>query len=88
MRLLEDVVAETHDEPLTRCERTRHPDDLGDPSGLDLHLVREVEVEEHVVAAPCPHPAVAEQVDELPRMLLSGDERTSGTPTRCKSCNG
>ena len=53
----------------------RHADDLRDAARLDLHLVREVEVEERLVARTRAHVAVAEQVDELPRVLLPGDEQ-------------
>ena len=45
------------------------------PPGLDLHLVGEVEVEQHLVAAARLDAPVAEQVDELPRVLLPRDEQ-------------
>ena len=52
LRVLEDVVAEADDELLAAREVARHPDDLRDPAGLDLHLVGQVEVEQQLVAAP------------------------------------
>ena len=48
LRVLEDVVAEADDELLAAREVARHPDHLGDPARLDLHLVGQVEVEESV----------------------------------------
>ena len=73
--MLEDVVAEADDELLAGGEVARHADDLRDAARLDLHLVGEVEVEEQLVAAARAHVAVAEQVDELARVLLAGDEQ-------------
>ena len=58
-----------------RSEVARHADDLRDPARLDLHLVGEVEVEELLVADARAHVAVPEQVDELARVLLPGDEQ-------------
>ena len=49
-----------------------HADDLRDPARLGLHLVGDVEVEEQAVAVAVTDPAVAEQVDELPRVGLPG----------------
>ena len=54
-----------------RRELACHADDLRDPAGLDLHLVGEVEVEEQLVARRATDVAVAEQVDELPGVLLA-----------------
>ena len=73
--VLEDVVAEADHQLLAAGEVPRHPDDLGDPARLDLHLVAEVEVEERLVGGAGLHAAVAEQVDEVARMLLPGDEQ-------------
>src|SRR3954467_4735058 len=42
------------------------PAALRDPPRLRLHLVGQVELEQHVPAAAGPHAPVAEQVDELP----------------------
>ncbi len=78
LSVLEDVVAETDDELLARGERSRHSDHLGDPAGRDLHLVGEIELEEHLVAGPRADVAVAEQVDELAGVLLAGDEQHLG----------
>src|SRR5258708_6700786 len=47
------------------------PDPLRDTTRLDLHLVREVDVEEQLATRARLDPTVAEQVDELPRMLLA-----------------
>ena len=49
LRVLEDVVAEADDELLAAREVARHADHLRDPAGLDLHLVGQVEVEQHLV---------------------------------------
>ena len=73
--MLEDVVAEADDELLAAREVARHPDDLGDPARLDLHLVGEIEVEERLVARARAHAAVAEQVDEVAGVLLAGHEQ-------------
>ena len=73
--MLEDVVAEADDELLAAREVARHADDLRDPAGLDLHLVRQVEVEERLVARARANVPVAEQVDELSRVLLARDEQ-------------
>ena len=70
LRVLEDVVAETDDELLAAREVARHADDLRDPAGLDLNLVGEIEVEEHLVAGARTQTAVAEQVDEVAGVLL------------------
>src|SRR5205085_12258840 len=51
-----------------------------DPARLDLHLVREVEIEEHLVPGPGANVAVAEQVDELTGVLLAGDEQHLAHP--------
>ncbi len=75
LRVLEDVVAEAHDELVARRELARHADDLRDAAGLGLHLVGEVEVEEHLVALARLDVPVAEQVDELARVLLAGDDQ-------------
>ena len=74
LRVLEDVVAEADDELLSGGEVARHADHLRDPAGFDLHLVGQVEVEQQLVAVARHHAAVAEEVDELTRMLLAGDE--------------
>src|SRR5581483_11231242 len=71
LAVLEDVVAQADDERLAAGEAPRHPDDLGDAARLDLHLVRQVEVEEELAAVARHHVAVAEQVDELPGVLLA-----------------
>jgi len=55
-------------------------DHLGDPARLRLHLVREIEVEQRAVGAPLAHPAVAEEVDQLPRMALAGDDQHLADP--------
>ena len=73
--MLEDVVAEADDELVAGCEFAGHPDHLGDPAGLDLNLVGQIEVEERLVPRAGPDLAVAEQVDELARMVLAGDEQ-------------
>ncbi len=63
-----------------RGEVARHPDDLGDPAGLDLHLVGEIEVEERLVGRAGPDAPVAEQVDEVARVLLAGHEQHLADP--------
>ena len=78
MGVLEDVVAETHDELLAAREVARHPDHLGDPAGLDLHLVGQIHLEERLVGRPRAHPPVAQQVDEIARVLLSRHEQHLG----------
>ena len=55
-------------------EALGHADDLRDPARLDLDLVGQIEVEERIGAPALAHPAVAEQVDHLPRMALAGDD--------------
>ena len=60
LRVLEDVVAQADDEPVAGAEVARHPDDLRDSTRLDLHLVREVEVEEQLVASARAYAPVAE----------------------------
>ena len=73
--VLEDVVSQADNELLAAGERLRHADDLGDSSGLGLHLVGEIEVEqEHFAVAPSDL-AVAEEVDEIAAVLLSRDEQ-------------
>src|SRR5204862_3195251 len=42
---------------------------------LDLHLVGQVDVEQQLLAPTRRHAAVAEQVDEVARMLLAGHEQ-------------
>ena len=73
--VLEDVVAEADDQPVAGGEVASHADHLGDPSGLGLHLVGEVELEQQLAAAALLDLAVAEQVDELACVLLAGDEQ-------------
>ena len=72
--ILEDVVAEADDELVVAGEALGHADDLRDPARLDLHLVGEIEIEERVALAALLHPPVAEQVDQLARMALAGDD--------------
>ena len=74
LRVLEHVVAEADDQPVARSEALGHPDDLRDTAGLRLHLVREIELEQGPAAVPMLDPAVAEEVDEVARVLLAGDE--------------
>src|SRR5581483_121114 len=73
--MLEDVVAETDDDAVVAGEVARHPDDLRDAARLDLHLVREVEVEQELVAASRADATVAEKVDEVAGVLLPGDDQ-------------
>src|SRR5207249_4006056 len=54
--------------------------DLGNAARFDLHLVREIDVEQQLVAAPRTHAAVAEQVDEVTRVLLPGDDQDVAHP--------
>ena len=74
LRELEDVVAEHDDERRAGREVARHADDLGDPAGLRLHLVREIDFEDRVAAAPRREPSVAEEIDHLPGVPLARDE--------------
>ena len=80
--LLEDVVAEADHEALAAGEALGHAHDLGDPAGLGLHLVGQVQVEEEAVAVALPHAAVAEQVDEVAGMPLPGDDEHVPDPER------
>ena len=73
--VLEDVVAEADDQLLAAREVAGHPDHLRDPARLDLHLVAQVEIEEQLVAGARPQPPVAEQVDEVARVLPAGHEQ-------------
>ena len=78
--VLEDVVAQADDELLAARELARHADDLRDPAGLHLHLVGEIELEERLLGGAGTDVPVAEQVDELPRVLLPGHEQHLSHP--------
>ena len=80
MGILEDVVAENDDELLAGREVLRHADDLRDPAGTRLHLVREVEIEERCIAVADGEVAVAELVDHLPGVPLAGHDEDLPDP--------
>ena len=58
------------------------PDDLRDPAGPRLHLVRQVEREKRLVGAAHVEAAVAEQVDHLPRVALARHDEDVLEPAR------
>ena len=72
--VLEDVVPEADDQVVVAGEALGHADDLSDPTGLDLHLVGQIQVEQRRVGAALLHLPVAEQVDQLTGVALAGDD--------------
>ena len=85
---LEDVVAEHDHEGRTGGEVPCHAHDLRDPTGLRLHLVREIELEDRIAAAARRKPPVPEEVDHLPRVALARDEEHLCDPCQLQELQG
>ena len=89
MGVLEDVVAEHDHERLAAGELARHAHHPRDASGLRLHLVGEIHVQQHAVGAAPGEPPVAEQVDHLAGVMLAGDdEHLADARAPSSSCSG